>query len=153
MESSKSRGISDAIVRKMQRIIVFLQSHREQVFISVILILVALLAFGLGRLSVISERGGDFEIQYLEPEGKVQGASITNTGSLKVEAGSSDKNLQPSPSNLHAGAYVASKTGTAYHFPWCPGANLIKDENKIWFASKEEAEAAGYTPAGNCKGI
>lgn len=51
------------------------------------------------------------------------------------------------------GGYVASKSGKAYHLPWCPGAARIKEENKIWFASKEEAEAKGYAPAKNCKGI
>jgi methylphosphotriester-DNA--protein-cysteine methyltransferase len=51
------------------------------------------------------------------------------------------------------GKYVASKTGKAYHLPWCSGARRIKDENKIWFTSKEEAESAGYAPASNCKGI
>ena len=49
--------------------------------------------------------------------------------------------------------YVASKSGTKYHLPWCSGARRIKEENKVWFATKEEAEAAGYTPAANCKGL
>jgi methylphosphotriester-DNA--protein-cysteine methyltransferase len=51
------------------------------------------------------------------------------------------------------GGYVASKNGTKYHLPWCGSAKQIKEENKVWFATKEEAEAAGYTPAANCKGI
>jgi hypothetical protein len=51
------------------------------------------------------------------------------------------------------GRYVASKNGSAYHLPWCSGAARIKEENKIWFATKEEAEAAGYRAASNCKGI
>jgi hypothetical protein len=51
------------------------------------------------------------------------------------------------------GGYVASKNGTKYHLPWCGSAKQIKEENKIWFATKAEAEAAGYTPASNCKGI
>lgn len=49
--------------------------------------------------------------------------------------------------------YVGSKNGTKYHLPWCSGAKSINEENKVWFATKEEAEAKGYTPAGNCKGI
>src|SRR5690606_22759248 len=43
--------------------------------------------------------------------------------------------------------YVASKTGSKYHLPWCGGAKQIKEENKVWFQTKEEAEAAGYEPA------
>jgi hypothetical protein len=51
------------------------------------------------------------------------------------------------------GGYVASKNGTKYHLPWCGSAKQIKEENKIWFKTKADAEAAGYTPASNCKGI
>jgi methylphosphotriester-DNA--protein-cysteine methyltransferase len=49
--------------------------------------------------------------------------------------------------------YVASKNGTKYHLPWCSGAQRIKDENKVWFKTKEDAEKAGFMPASNCKGI
>jgi hypothetical protein len=59
----------------------------------------------------------------------------------------------PNVEPLTTGMYVASKNGTAYHLPTCTGAKQIKEENKIWFASKEDAELAGYKPAKNCKGI
>ena len=49
--------------------------------------------------------------------------------------------------------YVGSKNGTKYHALWCPGASQIKDENKVFFNSKEEAVASGYAPATNCKGL
>jgi len=51
------------------------------------------------------------------------------------------------------GKYVASKNGSKYHFPWCSGATRMKEENKIWFETKEAAEKAGYGPAANCKGL
>jgi hypothetical protein len=51
------------------------------------------------------------------------------------------------------GLLVASKTGSKYHLPWCSGAQSIKEVNKVWFSSKEEAERAGYAPATNCKGL
>ncbi len=51
------------------------------------------------------------------------------------------------------GVYVASKKGTKYHLPTCSGAKTMSPENKIWFTTKEEAEAAGFTPAANCKGL
>ncbi|HEY0907968.1 MAG TPA: Ada metal-binding domain-containing protein [Candidatus Paceibacterota bacterium] len=49
--------------------------------------------------------------------------------------------------------YVASKSGTKYHLPSCSSAKSISEANKVWFATKEEAEKAGYSPAGNCKGL
>lgn len=51
------------------------------------------------------------------------------------------------------GLYVGSKSGSKYHLPNCPGALRISAENKVFFASKEEALAKGYTPAANCKGL
>lgn len=55
--------------------------------------------------------------------------------------------------SLAKGKYVASKNGAAYHFPWCAGALKIKEENKLWFQTKGDAEKAGYKPAGNCDGL
>jgi hypothetical protein len=52
-----------------------------------------------------------------------------------------------------AGKYVASKSGTKYYLPTCSGAKRIKEANKVWFASVEEAQAAGLTPASNCPGL
>ncbi len=49
--------------------------------------------------------------------------------------------------------FVASKNGTKYYYAWCAGVTKIKEENKVWFSTKEEAEKAGYTPAANCKGM
>lgn len=136
-----------------EKIKVFSRKWREEIIISLIILLVALLAFGLGRLSVLYEREGGFEIIY--PENS-QGASAIQAGGLKLEGGSK-KNLQPSnfnlPPPLGGGGYIASKTGAKYHLPWCSGAQRIKEENKIYFETKEAAERAGYTPAGNCKGI
>lgn len=37
------------------------------------------------------------------------------------------------------GDYVASKTGKTYHVPSCDWAKKIKDENKVWFNSEDEA--------------
>lgn len=131
------------------KIKVFSRTRREELAISLIILLVALLAFGLGRLSVLYGGEGEFEIVY--PENS-QGAAAVQAGRLKVEAGSEEK-LQPSLSPVEGGGYVASKTGAKYHLPWCSGAQRIKEENKVYFETKEAAESAGYTPAGNCKGL
>lgn len=51
------------------------------------------------------------------------------------------------------GEIVASRTGSAYYFPWCGGATKISVVNKVWFKDETAARAAGYTPAKNCKGL
>lgn len=59
----------------------------------------------------------------------------------------------PEVSKELSGEVVASRNGTRYYFPWCSGVERIAEENKIIFASKEAAEARGYTPAANCSGL
>ena len=49
------------------------------------------------------------------------------------------------------GTYVASKNGTKYHPVDSGTAKRIKDENKVFFDSKAEAEAAGYEPGSSVK--
>jgi len=46
---------------------------------------------------------------------------------------------------------VASKNSTLYHYPWCSGAQRIKEKNKITFVSEQEAQSRGYALASNCK--
>lgn len=110
-----------------------LKPYEKDVILVIIIILVALISFGLGRLSKIEERKMPIIIENQQQTTK-----------------------QPTTINQNqlAGAgFVASKNGTKYHYPWCPGAATIKEENKIFFASAEEARQAGYTPASNCKGL
>ncbi len=51
------------------------------------------------------------------------------------------------------GMVIASKSGTKYHLPTCPGAKQIIPKNRLEFASQREAELAGYTPASTCPGL
>ena len=45
---------------------------------------------------------------------------------------------------------VASKNSDKYHLPTCSMAAKITPENAVSFASKEEAEKAGYKPCQIC---
>jgi phosphatidylserine/phosphatidylglycerophosphate/cardiolipin synthase-like enzyme len=47
--------------------------------------------------------------------------------------------------------YVASKNSTVFHTPDCKWAQRIKEENKIWFKTREEALDKGYKPCKVCK--
>lgn len=48
---------------------------------------------------------------------------------------------------LNQGKYVGSVNSDLYHDPSCPSASRIKVANQVWFASREEAEKAGYSPS------
>ncbi|MEX0924368.1 MAG: hypothetical protein WDZ82_00270 [Candidatus Paceibacterota bacterium] len=59
----------------------------------------------------------------------------------------------PAKGEGDVGLYVASKNSDIFHFAWCSGASRIADQNKISFATEEEARRSGYTPAKNCPGL
>jgi len=90
--------------------------------------LVGFSSFGLGRLSAL--------------EGAQPPVSIIQAPSITKPQG-----IYP------GGQYVASRTGSAYYFPWCGGAANISPESQVWFATPAAAKAAGYLPAKNCKGL
>lgn len=111
---------------------------RRTYFIILAVILVAAASFGLGRLSKIKEGREPLEFsRWDNPQSQVLGSQIESTPVMPATGG----------------RLVGSRNSNKFHLPWCPGALRIKEENKVWFDSKEEAEAAGYLPAGNCKGL
>ena len=120
-------------------------------YTAILLIMVAVSSFGLGRQSVVES----------EPTKTIEnkGAAVL-TESPKTSANLAPIPIQNTPAEESVteviavdGEVVASKSGTKYHLPTCSGAKTIKPENLITFASRAEAEAAGYTPAANCKGL
>ena len=112
--------------------------------LAMLIIVVSLVSFYLGRLSMGERRGVadsvPMKAAVIEAKTPIM-QEIVSTTSPAVE----EKAIVET--------YVASRSGTKYHLPWCPGAKQIKEENKVWFATKADAEKAGYTPASNCKGI
>ncbi len=108
-----------------------------------VLILVGLTAFGLGRLSVMGEEGPRLLIRL--PDGTTQTAA--------AYAATPPVAAAPASAPAKSGAFVASKSGTKYYLPECSGVSRIKEENKVWFATVGEAQAAGYTAAANCPGL
>lgn len=126
----------------------------QEVLLALLIVVVSLVSFALGRFSVgtigaptsqnatvLGGKEGDTPMkEEVTPE-------VIKEGSVKTDTPKSEK------AGVSEGGYVASKSGTKYHLPWCSGAKRIKEENKVFFKTKGEAEAAGYSPASNCKGI
>lgn len=101
-------------------------------------LIVALLAVGLVS----------FFCGYMAARAPAERPTPVGQGSLGAAAVTS-----PSEPLAASEEVVASKKGTTYHLPWCSGAKSIKEENRITFESPAAAKAAGYRPAGNCKGL
>ncbi len=107
-----------------------------------VVVLVGVGAFGLGRLSALPAHKGVLQIYAPGPAAAGEAARVLATPSQAPTRPPIDKNQ---PKN-----FVASKNGTKYYAPGCPGAARIKAENQVWFGTPEAAEAAGYTLAANC---
>ncbi len=115
--------------------------QKKDIFIALTIILVAFASFGLGRLSKIEDSREPITVTDIS-EGNTAGAPKTNQINQSNQQAPAEK-----------GKFVASKNGTKYYLPWCSGVSKINETNKIWFQTKEEAEARGLTPAANCPGI
>ena len=103
----------------------------DAVYFGLLLVLIALTSFGLGRYSTIVDVKNT-------PQAPKMTLIQPKTRQMVTGTTTSEKTI------------VASKSGTKYHYIWCPGAKQIKEENKLFFTSETEAEAMGYSLAGNC---
>jgi ligand-binding sensor domain-containing protein len=55
------------------------------------------------------------------------------------------------PEDTYAGPVIGNKKTNKYHHPDSPSARSIQEDNRVYFNSPQEAEAAGYKRAGNFK--
>lgn len=134
--------MTGTILYIMEKLKSFLRD--DHLFYGLLIVLVGLGSFVLGRQSVTQNNQGNTN------DSKI---SITSSGKPKVsQTASAVVPASPSPES-NVGILVASKSGARYHLDTCPGAKQIKSENMIYFNSIDEAEAAGYTPAANCPGL
>ncbi len=117
-------------------------SKLEPLALPLIVVLVGVGAFGLGRLSYMRDTTQALRVVY--PEGEPAKA-LASTAAVAAAA--------PAPVKAGEGAYVASKNGSKYYLTTCSSANRIKQENRVYFVSIDDARAAGYEPAANCPGL
>lgn len=112
---------------------------RKPILLAVVVILAGSTALGLFQL---------FTVLKNKDHGRVIMAQVIDSVTTDNVA-----QMAKLPTENAKQAYVASKNGKAYYLPTCGGVSRIKEENKVYFATKQEAESAGYRPAGNCPGL
>jgi len=133
----------------MEKIKLFLISERgKNILIVLIVILVGLSSFELGRLSkgtnsssgikILSTQGGE----YLPQEANT--ISVLDTAQTK-------NNISSATSTSSGKNFFASNRGTKYYSVGCSGGKTIKPENRVYFKTKEDAERAGYVLSTSCK--
>jgi len=83
---------------------------------------------------------GTRESSYMFEKASVPGVGYKNVLAI----------IQTTSETATEGQFVGSLESDKYHYPSCRWAKKILPENEIWFASSEEARAAGYVPCGVC---
>ncbi len=127
----------------------------EVVFILAVFLLTATLAFALGRLSTYEKQKEPITVTKTEEYYKWNGIDPTSSTSvIPVNTGIQSASTQASQTTVtEKGSIVASKSGTKYYYTWCSGVARIKEENKVYLNTVEEARAKGLTPASGCAGL
>ena len=124
----------------MEKIKQFLTSDKgKDVLTILIVILVGLGSFGLGRLSKSSTSGG-IKIEY--PKNQLVTEEASAISAINPQKARISKNSK---------SFFASSRGSKYYSIGCAAGNNIKQENRIYFATASEAEGAGYELSSSCK--
>lgn len=131
-------------------------ARREDLFLTFLIVTVGFGSFAFGRLSALNDLREPITIttknNIVYPTYPTYNDK-TRIFTAQTQSVSRSSISKEDVSGIIDGGVVGSKTGSKYHFPWCSGAVRIREDNKIFFASVEAARKAGYTPAGNCKGL
>ena len=128
------------IIKLCKRLAGWVKTNNKELYLAAIIILVAVISFGLGRLSKIREEKTPITIENVKENEETSESKPLLTSNVDNEI-KTDK------------IFVASKNGKKYYYAWCESANVIKEQNRVWFSTQAEAEKAGYQPAANCKGL
>lgn len=99
---------------------------KKEYLIIIIIILVGLASFGLGRMSALEKTGEEDSVEFIIPE------------------------LSKIDMNFSGLSYVASINGTKYYPRGCKVVNRIKSENRIYFRSGSDAQKSGYGYTSSC---
>lgn len=108
----------------------FVKDHQSDLVLGLVIVMITVISFNLGRLSV---------------QQKLKTPVTIQDSSQEIAGSSDNKNLDNLP-------VVASQKSTShyYHFSWCSGAKQIAEANKLTFANEAAALVAGYKLASNC---
>lgn len=118
-------------------------------FIAIVVVLVFFLVFGGLKLSHFSTQKQPIRVVF---------ATAANVMPDEVNRGEGAKysvsgGISGAGIGVASGQVVASKTGTKFHLPDCPGAKQISAKNLVVFEGVAAAIKAGLSPASNCKGL
>ena len=91
----------------------------------------------------------------LPSDNTVNGYRTENSKSSEMPDTVSSEDVKPAESSDEnitdlSTAYIGNANSHIFHNSDCSSANTMKEENKIFFKSREEAVNGGYTPCKRC---
>jgi hypothetical protein len=133
----------------MQKIKQFLESDKGKDILTVIIVILAGLgSFELGRLSKENNNYG-IKIEYPNEQKASALLAVESYSNLlqNTRVSSNVKTLN----DLNDKSFFASSRGSKYYTASCSAGKTIKQENRIYFKTGEEAQMAGYTLSDSCR--
>lgn len=144
-----------------------LKLYQNEIFLVMVIMFVGLISFGLGRLSaenkttelnIKSTLLNTADLNKIVTDNSIKNKTVSNVQSPSVSKESSQpvvEGIDPDVAAmaLPAQKIVGNKDSKVYHYENCAGALKMKEENKVYFGSIQEAKSAGFRPAGNCPGL
>jgi len=122
----------------MEKIKQFIETDKgKDILVVIIIILVGLGSFELGRLSKNDQNRG-IKVEYEGLEANVIKSTENSFNSLNKE-------------NANLKNFFASNRGTKYYSISCGAGKTIKEENRVYFDTSIEAEDAGYALSSSCR--
>ena len=128
----------------LSKLLNLIKSSQYHIFLASCIGLISFISYNLGQIDALQQT----PIKIVET-----GELKAGGGNLKADIYSATKTEtidNKAQTKVLDTRVVASKNSDKYHYTWCAGAKKIKEENKVWFSSAQEAESRGYTLAGNC---
>jgi hypothetical protein len=110
----------------------FLKKNQGQIILSLGIFFAVLALSGFYNLTLSQNRTGELRIEKVAPAALKNSATPEQTEIIQI---------------------IGNKNSKIYHFDFCIGAQKMKETNKIFFASIEEAKDAGFRAAKNCPGL
>ena len=134
----------EKIKQLAQKSIYFLA--KKDTLVSLIILSTGVASFVLGYHAGKDSEISSPKVIFTEPRlGSAPAAAALAVG------GDAQETLTQDAGSREKSTIFGSKSGTKYYYSWCKSGNRVKLENRIYFESKERAEAAGRTIAANCK--
>ncbi len=132
----------------LSKILNFVKQYQYQLFLTTCIILISFISYNLGKIDALEKS----PLIIKQNASSEKAAANLRADIYSAAQSGQEANNQKLEAKILDTRVVVSKASSTkkYHYTWCSGAKKIKEENKIWFNSAQEAESRGYMLAGNC---